>query len=499
MPVSFNRIPDNIRVPLFYAEVDASQASVFQINQRALLIGPKLAAGTAPADVPVLITSVAEARAAFGAGSVLAGMVASYRANDSFGELWALPVDDDGAAVKASGTVTVTGTATASGTLALYVGGRRIRVAVAAGDAASAVGDAITAAIAADSDLAVTGVDDDAGEVTLTAKNGGTIGNDIDLRLNVLGAIGGEKTPAGLTVAIVAMAGGATNADISAGLTALGDEEFDFVASAYADTATLDLVKAEWDDVTGRWSWARQIYGHVFAGLAGSVAELVAFGDTRNDPHVTLIGADGSPTPPWEWAAAWTAQAAVAVREDPARPWQTLPLVGVRAPAIPDRFTLSSRNTLLFGGIATFLVSTDGTVRIERSATTYRENAFGQADPSYLDAQTGFTLAAIIRRLRQAITTKYPRHKLANDGTRFGPGQAIVTPNVIKAELIAQYSAMEFEGLVENMAAFKANLIVERDAQDPNRINVLFAPDLVNQLRIFAVLAQFRLQFPQAA
>jgi len=36
---------------------------------------------------------------------------------------------------------------------------------------------------------------------------------------------------------------------------------------------------------------------------------------------------------------------------------------------------------------------------------------------------------------------------------------------------------------------------VERDATNVNRLNVLFPPDYVNQLRVFAVLNQFRLQY----
>jgi len=496
--VNFNQIPGNIRVPLFYAEVDGSQAAQFQINQRALLIGSKLDAAAATVDEPVFVTSVAEAREAFGAGSLLANMVEMYRANDTFGELWALPVADDGGAAAATATVTITGTATASGTLVLYIGGRRVRVGVVSGDLAADIGDDLVTAIADDPDVPVTGVDV-GGVVTLTAKNAGETGNDIDVRANYLGNTGGEATPAGLTVAIVAMSGGATNPDLAAGLAALGDEEFDFVASAFADTANLNLFQTEWDDSTGRWSWSRQIYGHVFAGAVGTVAELLAIGAARNDPHATLIGANASPTPPWEWAAAWSAKASIAVREDAARPWQTLRLTGVKAPTIPNRFTLTHRNSLLYGGIATHMITADGSVAIERSVTTYRENAFGQADPSFLDVQTAYQLTEIIRRLRQAITTKYPRHKLANNGTQFGAGSAIVTPNVIKAELIAQYGVMEAAGLVENSAAFKANLIVERDADDANRVNVLFPPDLVNQLRVFALLAQFRLQYPAAA
>jgi phage tail sheath gpL-like len=101
----------------------------------------------------------------------------------------------------------------------------------------------------------------------------------------------------------------------------------------------------------------------------------------------------------------------------------------------------------------------------------------------------------VIGYLKSRVTSKYGRHKLANDGTRFGAGQAIVTPNVIRAEMISGYYALEQMGIVENAEAFAANLIVERSATNPNRLNVLYPPDLVNQLRIFALQYQFRLQY----
>ncbi|EJO47554.1 bacteriophage Mu tail sheath family protein [Enterobacter sp. SST3] len=112
-------------------------------------------------------------------------------------------------------------------------------------------------------------------------------------------------------------------------------------------------------------------------------------------------------------------------------------------------------------------------LRIQRDITTYKKNAYGVADNSYLDSETLHTSAYVLRRLKSVITSKYGRHKLANDGTRFGPGQAIVTPAVIKGELLATYRQMEREGIVENYDLFKAHLIVERDANDPTRINVL--------------------------
>ena len=110
----------------------------------------------------------------------------------------------------------------------------------------------------------------------------------------------------------------------------------------------------------------------------------------------------------------------------------------------------------------------------------------------------GRELPVVIRRLRTLVTSKYGRHKLANDGTRFGEGQAIVTPAVIKGELNGEYRIMERLGIVENSELFAKYLIVERDG-DSGRVNVLFPPDYVNGLRIFALLNQFRLQYQEAA
>ena len=86
--------------------------------------------------------------------------------------------------------------------------------------------------------------------------------------------------------------------------------------------------------------------------------------------------------------------------------------------------------------------------------------------------------------------------ELAPDGTRFGPGQKVVTPTVIRAELIAEARLAEYDGLMSNVAAFKTNLVVEIDDNNPNRVNVLWPPTLMGQLRDFDVLAQFRLLYP---
>lgn len=494
MPISFNNIPTNVRVPLFYAEMDNSAANQFSEQKKALLIGQKLSTGTATADTPYLVSSVDMAKGLFGPGSMLARMMAKYRQQDAFGEVWCIPVADSGTGVAATGTVTVAGTASASGKINLYIAGQRVQVGVSASDADAKIATAIAAAVNANADLPVT-ASAALGVVTLTCRWKGPTGNDIMISDSRLGAAGGEALPSGITLTHVAMASGASNPNLTGAISAMGDDEYDYVVHPYTNTTSLDVIDAELNDATGRWAWNRQVYGHAYTAQRGSLGDLVAAGLLRNGPHHTMAGIDADcPNPCWEYAAAYAGANAVCLNADVARPTQTTPLYGITAPRAGKRFLLTERQSLLNYGIATSYVS-GGYLRVERAITTYRTNSFGQADTSYLDSETLHTSSTVIRRLRSAITSKYARHKLANDGTRFGAGQAIVTPAVIRGELIGQYAAMEYQGLVENAELFAKYLIVERDSDNQNRVNVLLPPDYVNQLRVFAMVNQFRLQY----
>lgn len=208
---------------------------------------------------------------------------------------------------------------------------------------------------------------------------------------------------------------------------------------------------------------------------------------------LSIAGLKGCPAPAWEVAAVITGVAAYYLHIDPARPLQTLPLTGVLPPAEEARFTMEERNLLLHDGISTLTVDDGGAVLIERLITTYETNAYGIDDISYLDVNTLKTLAYLRYSVRARISMRFPRHKLASDGTGVGAGQAVVTPKVIRAELIALFRDWETAGLVENIDQFKEDLIVERDTNDPNRLNALIPPDLINQFRVFAGQVQFRL------
>jgi phage tail sheath gpL-like len=491
VPISFNLIPNNIRVPGVYVEIDNSKAlrGLPLFRTRILIIGQRLSTGTVAANTLVQVNSEAQAKSFFGKGSYLANMVKTLKANNRYIETWAVGIDDNGAGVAATGTITIAGTPTENGTLTVYIAGVRVQVAVLTTHTAANIATNLGAAINEVVDLPLTASVSSA-VVTLTARHKGTLGNGLDVRLNYLGAPGGEKTPTGITATIVAMASGATDPAISAAINVLPDEIFDFILCPYTDSTNLTALETE---LNSRWGPLRMLEGHAFTSKGDTQANLTTFGNGRNNAHVTALGFYNSPTPAYEWAAAMVAQVAYSATINPARPFQTLPLVGVLAPPSADQWTLDEANTLLYDGIATYTVDRDGTVRLQRVVTMYQLNTSGGVDPSYLDFTTMATLAYLRQSLRTRLAAKFSRYNIVDDGTRVDSGLAITTPSGIKLEVLAWFRELEYSGLVENFEQFKQELIVQRNGSDPTRVDLQLPPDIVNGLMVLAAQIQYLL------
>lgn len=489
MTVPFATIPQNLRTPLFFVEFDNSMANTATATQRTLLIGQMLDGAAGKDSIPERITSGMQAAERFGRGSMLHTEADAYFRNDTAGEVWVLPLADTESQTAAAGKLKITSAANDTGVISLYIAGIRVQMAVVATDTEEVIATGLAKVINRNANLPVTAAAE-ADTVTLTAKNKGAHGNGIDIRLNYLGLTGGESTPSGFEMTVTAMSGGNGAPDLLNGLANLKDRSFDFIVNPYSDTASLDVVKTFLAD---RWAWDKQLYGHSYGVITGTYGQLADLGEKRNDQHASLLGVNGSPSPDYQWSAAYTGAIAQSLRNDPGRPLQTLVISGVLPPDDTKILELTERNNLLHSGISTFTVDDDGTVRVENIITTYQKNAYGDNDDSYLQVETLYLLMFVSRYLRTQVTSKFGRMKLAEDGTRFAPGAAIVTPNIIKAELIAQYGFLEFNGHVQDAKGFAKGLKVERNSQNPNRVDVLWTGTLINQLRVFALLNQFRL------
>jgi phage tail sheath gpL-like len=489
MAINFTYYPDSNRVPGVYVEMDPSQANTGTALQRSLILGQMLSTGTATPEQPLEIQSMAQVENAFGLDSLLTQMVQNYLLGDNFGDLWVLPFLDNPAGQEASGSVDFTGTAvTIPGTLNMYVGGVDIQVACNLGDTAAILGTNFAAQVNATLELPVTATDA-AGVVTLTANFKGELGNDIDIRANYLGPLGGEFTPAGVTFAITPFANGSANPNISTGLANLSDQTYDFIINPYTDAGNLDAMETFLSDYEGRWSWEQMLYGGAFSAYRGTLGELTAFGNSRNDQHNSVMGFDDSPDPSWVWASQIGGYCASSLRVDPGLPLQYI-ATNLKAPPVQSRLDIGERNTLLYDGISTFRVNDAGQVIIERMCTTYQENAAGAPDNSYLDVETMYGLMFVARDLTNYLLTRYARKKLVSNATPVLPGSNCVTAAMIQASVVAEYRVLEANGYVQNSAIFAANIISE-DAGN-GLVKILAPVDLVNQLRQIAILLQFR-------
>jgi phage tail sheath gpL-like len=103
------------------------------------------------------------------------------------------------------------------------------------------------------------------------------------------------------------------------------------------------------------------------------------------------------------------------------------------------------------------------------------------------------TAGAMRRTMRNYVSTRFPDYKLADDGINIQPGQAILTPKLFRGHVIHVCRLWEERGWVEAVDSFKDDIVVTRPKDiDPNRLDVLLPPDIINNAMVFAFLIQPR-------
>lgn len=492
--MALGNIPNDILNPLVYIDIDNSEAvtGTPALVQKILVIGQQLPTTlTTPLKVTRIGTSESEADALYGKGSMLSIMLQRLRKANSYTDVYALNVADIGGTA-AKGEIAVTTTTVKAGVIALLIAGTSVQVTVQETDNADAIAASIIDAVNESTSLPVTAAlkTDETTIVELTCKWTGQTSNDIDLRHSYYD---GEYLPAGVTLAFTDFTGGAGTPDMSEVIAAIPDEWYNHIAMPFNDTQSMNALR---DELVSRYGPLKMIEGIAYTAFRGTFAETGTFGDSRNDYLFTCMGTNKSPHAPWEFAASYCGIAAYQLGVDPARPLQTLVLPGILPPAKEDVWEQTERNLLLHDGIATYTRTPGGECAIEREVTMYKVNAYGDPDPSYLDITTPATLGYLRYSLRVMVTNRYPRHKLAGDDVlpKLNPGQPVVTPKLMR-NAILELADTDWvpNGLVEDFDGFKETLSVYRDDSDVNRLNCVFKPDLVNQLRVFAALMQYKL------
>lgn len=492
MTIAFNELSIDFNTPGSHMEFDGSGA--FQgtpaMPKRLLLIGNRLSTGTVAAEVLTQILGKDDGVDFFGRGSQLANMCSKAKRANKNVEVYAIALADAGGAVATIKTVTFAGTATEDGTIHMLFNGVRIPIPVASGDDGAAQATAAAAAFALYPDLIATAAVNGGtpAQLDITCRHAAEFGNYMDIRFNYDRT--SQKYPAGVTAPVVATGTpGTTNPDVADAIAMIGSKWMTSIALGYSDATNVATAEAHALD---QWGAFVQKDVHIFAARKDSAANLITYGGSRNSPFSTIMDNGNCPTPPWEWAA--TLAAVEESEGDPARPRQYMRLPNVLGPESEDQLDRPTRDLLLGAGIATFLIDDSGQISIERLVATYKTNPQSVDDPTYMDIETLRTLAYLRFSTNARILSKYARYKLADDGTTYPPGAKVVTPSVIKGELIALFIDDWLEkALVEGLEQFKTDLVVERDKTSVNRMNALIPPDVINQFRQFASIMPFKL------
>lgn len=498
MSYGFTQIPLGFRTFGIHVENDSSRAiaSPPALTKTALIVAPQLLSVHSEGDV-VPVPSKDAATEAFGAGSIAEQMCHAFLDTQPNVPLSCAPIDDE-SGTAATGDIDFTGTATAAGEIALYIQGYRVAVAVVVGDTAADLETKAVAAIqAVQHKLGVTAAADGANDgVDLTARHDGTFGNQIDLRHSYHD---GEKVPAGISVTITAMNGGATDPVITDALNNIGSsDKWSGIAHPFIDATNIASMEA---DMVTRWDAMDQRRGMAFTALGSRQGDGTAathttqqtLTDERNSPY-HVIGTNLSPVAPWVKAA--SLMAIDLGHSDPAVPRRNSMLrgLGMLAPARTDRFTRTQRDTLLNKGGTTFVVDDGGNMLVERLITTYQTNASSNPDASQLDVNTLRITEKVDFDIQSRFGTKYAKAKLADDGVDIPPGQTILTPTVAIGEIVDLAEGWLQQGIVQRLPDVSAGEVVATlNASNPGRLDIAFNPHYMLQFRGMAVLNQFLL------
>lgn len=462
--IAFDNIPASIRKPGKYFEFNTSLAvrTLPANRQRMLIIGQRLTTGSVAQLMATQVFSDTEAAACFGAGSIAHLMARAAMKANPYLDLSICALDDSAAAAVARvHTLALATNAGTSGYLTLYVGNVRYQVGIAAGDTPTDIGTALKAVLDNDPALSFS-VTHTAGTLVFTAKNKGVVANQIDFECAI--------TASGTTAVFTATTPGAVDPTLATALAAVYAEQYDIIACPFIDDTSYAALKTHLDTASGPME-QRPAVG-VLAGddALGTITTLTS---TINSGRITFGYIRATRTPAYETAAIYAA--VMASEEDPARPLNTLALPGVAAPVVSQRLSRTEQESCLANGATPFEVGPGEVVQIVRAVSTYVHNPQGIADISLLDITTIRTLDYVRKACRERIALRFPREKLSSR-----------TPEKVRDQLLDVLYRLEELEIVEEVAAHEDALIVERDSQDPNRLNARIPADVVNGLHIFA-------------
>lgn len=459
--IQFDAIPVTIRKPGKYFEFTTRLAvRTLPGNPQSLLIIAQQT-GTEPCE-PRRIFDADTAGLLFGFGSQIHSMVLAAMHANPYLDLTVLPLVDPTDGLAAIGVVTPSGEAQSSGVVSITIAGETISIALTKDNTPSDCAVTLAQAINLVETLPVIASVTESGVLTLTAKNKGTCGNAITVFV--------QSSVPGMKCTLTPMAGGEGEPDFQAALAKVFSGDYTIYC---VGTTQLDHLKALRDHLESMGAPLEQRGAIGVYASTGTLESAITLATSINSGRLTGAVLSGTPSLSCELAASYAAM--IASEEDPARPLNGLILKGIVPSPISQRLSRTQQEAALRGGVTPLEVAAGEVVSIVRAISTYTKNSEGAPDSALLDITTIRTLDYVRKAIRERMSLRFPREKLS---TRTLPK--------VRSEVLDVLRKMEELEILEEVANNAEGVIVERDIEDPNRLNARIPADVVNGLHIFA-------------
>lgn len=447
------------------------------------------------ADEPVRVFTDVEAGEKFGFGFPAHLAARQVLRKSGIVPVFIFPIDEEGAAVEADGSILVVAGAgaTSSGTISLYIGGQKVSVTIAKDTAATDIETAITAAINANINLPVTALVDGVvpEQSNITSKYKDATANDITIAINLTEA---EKdaSPGGVSFTITDLSSGAGVPAVTTALGNMGDDWYTYIVNCFGtDTDVMDEFATYNED--NRWNTLVNKFFRAFYGSVDILATITAITDARTlDRTNGAITSPGAYSLPLEFAALAVGQMAARNQNNPPQPYTGLLLDGLVAALTASQWTYTQRNSAVNAGCSTTILE-DGIIKLEDVVMHYHKE--GEEPPAYRWAVDIAKLAEWAYNVNLVFTGDNWRGKILVDDTDIVVNPDARRPLDTVAEIFKLADAASFAAIITRPGFTKENTAASIDVANPNRLNLTTLIVLSGAGRIISLTTAFGFNF----
>lgn len=383
------------------------------------------------------------------------------------------PLAEESDAIQASGKIEITGTATEAGRADIVIGGQKATVVIASKDTKTEISAKIKDAIDGVLAMPVTVAISD-GNVTLTSKSAGEVGNLIKTRV--------ECSVGGLTFSVTQLANGVKDPDVTPALLKIGEiwETAILPCFDYKNTDRLDVVKSYGEN---RWSDLEKKPILCYWGCTDDYDTRTAVTDARATDYINiLLPSVGSAELPYAVAAKYMVNDILTVANDnPAQGYKGK-AEGLEAGDDSVQENYNTRNASVMKGSSTNIKS-GNVAELSDVVTMYHPASEGKY-PSRRYVVDMIKLMNIIYNVRLIMEADELKGAPLVEDETVTSNKAAIQPKTVKTWFLNLANSLADKAIIQDMETTKAGLKVSIDSENPKRLNTIFPVKLSGNVEV---------------